>query len=71
VSHELVNWADTCGLCDGTRFWPSKSGYKVCFTCHPDPLQALIILARRASVGAIRRAERWAQVEADGGALRP
>ena len=57
----LVSWADTCSLCDGTRFWPSKSGYLVCYTCHPDPLAALVILARRGSVGAIRRAEGWVQ----------
>lgn len=62
----IHSWADTCGICDGTRFWPSKSGYKVCYTCNPDPLAALVILARRGSVGAIRRAERWAKVETDG-----
>jgi hypothetical protein len=66
----LTTWADTCSLCDGTRFWLSKSGYLVCYTCHLDPLSALIILARRGHVGMIRRAERWAQVEADKGALQ-
>jgi hypothetical protein len=51
-------------LCNRSRWWPSKSGYFVCYVCHPCPLQALTILARGASVGAIRRAEAWAQVEA-------
>jgi hypothetical protein len=57
----FTTWTDTCSRCDGTRFWPSKSGYLVCYTCHPNALDALIVLARRGSVGAIRRAEGWAQ----------
>lgn len=64
-------WQDTCGICGSTKFWPSSSGYKICYGCTPDPLAALIVLARRGSVGAIRRAERWAGVEADRGALQP
>jgi hypothetical protein len=24
----IHSWADTCSLCDGTRFWTSKIGYK-------------------------------------------
>jgi hypothetical protein len=55
----LVHWTDTCSLCNQSRFWPSRSGYKVCYVCNPNPLQALIILARRGSVGAIRRAQGW------------
>ena len=55
----FTTWADTCSLCQQSRWWPSRSGYLVCYTCHPDPLAALVVLARRGSVGAIRRAEEW------------
>jgi hypothetical protein len=52
---------DVCGVCESSRWWVSKHHYLVCAICTPDPLQALVILARRGSVGAIRRAESWAQ----------
>jgi hypothetical protein len=57
----LASWVDTCSRCQQSRFWPSRSGYLVCFTCNPDPLQALTVLARRGSIGAIKRAEGWAE----------
>jgi hypothetical protein len=66
-----TSWEDTCSLCNRSRFWPSKSRYFVCAICHPDPLQALAILARRGRPGVIRRAQRWAQVTTDGETLRP
>jgi hypothetical protein len=59
----FTTWVDTCSLCDGTRFWPSRFNYKVCMTCCPDPLEALIILARRSGATAVKRAERWAAAE--------
>jgi hypothetical protein len=56
------SWIDTCSVCDGTRFWTSKTGYQVCWWCRQkDPLVALVILARRQSAGAVKRAESWLQ----------
>jgi hypothetical protein len=71
MSH--ATWIDTCSLCGQSRWWPSQvSDYKVCWWCsNGDPMAALVILARRGHVGMIRRAEQWARVGTDGGALQP
>jgi hypothetical protein len=58
----MNTWPDTCGVCLGTRWWPSRSGYFVCAICTPDPLAALAILARRSGSAAVRRAASWADV---------
>jgi hypothetical protein len=48
-----MSWDDTCGICGNTLFWwPSKSGYRVCAVCSPDPLGALETLGRRVPGGA-------------------
>jgi hypothetical protein len=35
-----------CPRCGGRRWWPSRTGQRVCMRCRPDPLQALESLAR-------------------------
>jgi hypothetical protein len=55
-----MTWEETCGRCGNTsRWWPSRSGYKVCRLCHPDPLMALEILARRGTPGLVQCVQRW------------
>jgi hypothetical protein len=51
---------DTCGVCGNQLFWwRSRSGYRVCMACHPDPLAALEILARRGQPGMVQRVQAW------------
>jgi hypothetical protein len=51
---------DTCGVCGNQLFWwRSRSGYRVCMTCHPDPLAALEILARRGRPGMVQQVQAW------------
>jgi hypothetical protein len=59
----LTTWEDTCSLCQQSRWWLSRvHDYKVCWWCsNGDPLAALVILARRGSPGAIKRAQSWAE----------
>jgi hypothetical protein len=52
------SWQDTCALCGESRFWPSRSGYFVCAICTPDPIKALLILARRRP-GLVQEVQRW------------
>jgi hypothetical protein len=52
------HWDTICSLCQGSRFWPSKSGYFVCAICHPDVLQALEVLARR-KIGGVQLVQSW------------
>ena len=43
-----MSWDDTCSLCgNDLLWWRSRTGYRVCMRCYPDPLGALEILARR------------------------
>ena len=62
----LVSWTDTCGICLQSRWWPSRvHDYKVCWWCSEgDPMKAIIILARRGSPGAIKRAQGWVDMHA-------
>jgi hypothetical protein len=54
-----MSWAETCSRCQGTRFWPSRSGYLVCWWCaEGDPLTALLVLARR-QPGCVAQVESW------------
>lgn len=57
----MGKWQDQCWICEGTRFWISKTGYKVCMRCSgpDDPLAALVVLARRAGNAAVKRVESW------------
>jgi hypothetical protein len=61
------SWQDTCGICGGQRWWPSKvHDLKVCYECSGgDPLAALVILARRAGATSIAQAQAWATAVAD------
>ena len=59
-----MSWMDTCSRCQGTRFWPSRSGYRVCMTCCHDPFDALEILARRVPGGVARVQGWWRTLEA-------
>jgi hypothetical protein len=55
----LQRWQDQCGVYLGTRWWPSRiRDYQVCWWCTDgNPLQALVVLARRQSSAAVARAE--------------
>jgi hypothetical protein len=54
----MNTWPDTCS-CGSTRFWLSRSGYKICFDCCPDPFSGLTVLARRGGPSAVPRVEGW------------
>jgi hypothetical protein len=57
-----MSWDDTCGVCGNTvLWWPSKMGFKICMVCCRDPLDALEVLARRASTAAVREVQAWQQ----------
>jgi hypothetical protein len=59
LGHPLM-FDETCGLCGNQLFWwRSRSGYQVCMTCHPDPLAALEILARRGKPGLVQHVQAW------------
>jgi hypothetical protein len=45
-----VTWLDRCS-CGSTRFWQSRSGYKICMACYPCALAALACLGRRVPGG--------------------
>jgi hypothetical protein len=62
-----MSWQDTCS-CGSTRFWVSRTAYKVCYDCAPDVWAALLILARRGGAAAVKAVESWRQaMEAGGG----
>jgi hypothetical protein len=51
---------DTCGRCGNSLFWwRSRSGYRVCMHCCPDPLDALEVLARRGMPGLAQEVRAW------------
>jgi len=53
-------WDETCSRCENTgRWWPSRSGYRVCMVCAPDPCTALETLARRGKPGLVARVQGW------------
>jgi hypothetical protein len=53
---------ETCSRCGNMLWWwRSRTGYLVCMTCCPDPLDALETLARRASPAAVQRVQVWRQ----------
>jgi uncharacterized Zn finger protein (UPF0148 family) len=55
---------DTCSMCGNQLFWwRSKTGYRVCMVCDPDPLAALETLARRGTPGLVRRVQAWIEVD--------
>jgi hypothetical protein len=57
---------DQCSRCGNLLlWWKSRSGYRVCMNCCRDPLEALEVLARRASLLAVQRVQRWRQAEQD------
>jgi hypothetical protein len=57
-----MNWGDSCSICQNDAlWWTSKQGYKVCMVCSPNPLAALVILARRGYPGLVEKVESWQQ----------
>jgi hypothetical protein len=53
-------WDDTCSVCGNQlMWWRSRSGYRVCMPCNPDPLAALEILARRGKPGLVQQVQAW------------
>jgi len=55
-----MSWEDTCSRCgNDLLWWRSRSGYRVCMQCSPDPLEALEVLARRGQPGAITQVQGW------------
>jgi hypothetical protein len=55
-----MSWDDVCGVCGNDQFWwTSKSGYKVCMRCCPDPYSALEVLARRGKPGLVKVVQGW------------
>jgi hypothetical protein len=52
-------WDDACSRCgNALLWWRSRTGYRVCMTCTPDPLEALAVLARRAGSDAVQQVQR-------------
>jgi hypothetical protein len=58
----MNTWQDHCGVCLGTRWWPSRIyGLKICWWCSGgNPMTALITLARYGGPDAVQAAQRWA-----------
>jgi hypothetical protein len=55
-----VSWDETCSRCGNSLlWWRSRSGYRVCMVCCPDPLAALETLARRGAPGLVMQVQRW------------
>jgi hypothetical protein len=55
-----MTWDETCSWCENTgRWWPSRSGYRVCQVCCPTPDIALEVLARRGAPGWVQRVQGW------------
>jgi hypothetical protein len=53
-------WEETCSRCENTLlWWRSRTGYRVCMVCGPDPFTALEILARRGMPGLVQRVQGW------------
>jgi hypothetical protein len=53
---------DTCSVCGNQLlWWRSRSGYRVCMTCNPDPVTALETLARRGKPGLVQQVQGWWQ----------
>jgi hypothetical protein len=51
-----MSWDETCSRCgNDLLWWRSRSGYRVCMRCCPDPLSALETLARRGPQASCRR----------------
>jgi hypothetical protein len=36
-----------CRVCGGSRWWRSRTGWRICQRCYSEPLQALQVLASR------------------------
>jgi hypothetical protein len=47
MDQERQDKTSGCPVCDGTRFWRSRTGRSICARCHPDALEALQVLANQ------------------------
>jgi hypothetical protein len=41
MDQERQDKASGCAVSDGSRWWRSRTGWRICSQCHPDPLEAL------------------------------
>jgi hypothetical protein len=57
--HVAMHGDETCHCGNRLLWWRSRSGYRVCMTCCPDPLRALEILARRGRPGLVQQVQSW------------
>jgi hypothetical protein len=57
MDREPQKKASSCEVCEGTRFWRSRTSWRICAQCHPDPLEALQPLTNQVN-GAAARGER-------------
>jgi hypothetical protein len=48
MDQEPQHKGSNCPVCGGSRWWTSRTGWRICQLCYQDPLQALQVLANRA-----------------------
>jgi hypothetical protein len=56
MDQDRQDTTSNCPVCGGSRWWRSRTGLAICHHCHPDPLEALQVLADEVS-GALTRGE--------------